>query len=262
MSTFISKETTKRLANDIKQIMKNPLTDNGIYYIHDDTDILKGYALIIGTSDTPYFAGNYFFELTFPYNYPYSPPKVKYCTNGNNVRFHPNLYVSGKVCVSLLNTWSGEQWTSCQTISSILLTIASILTKDPLLNEPGVNKEHCDMSPYTNIIEFSNINVAICDIIGKNPRVYNSFFDKFTPQVEDNFNKNYKEIVSFVEGKIETVPPIKLKTQFYSMCIDINYTHLLTKLHTVFKELNNKDLNNKDLNNKDLNNKEISNLVL
>lgn len=244
MSTFISKETTKRLANDIKHIMKNPLIDNGIYYVHDDTDILKGYALIIGTSDTPYFAGNYFFELTFPYNYPYSPPKVKYCTNGNNVRFHPNLYVSGKVCVSLLNTWSGEQWTSCQTISSILLTICSILTKDPLLNEPGVTNGHCDMDPYTNIIEFSNINVAICDIIDKNPNVYNKFFDKFAPHIEDNFKKNYKEIVSFVEGKIETVPPIKLRTQFYSMCVDINYKQLLTKLHGVFKKMNNTEITN------------------
>jgi ubiquitin-protein ligase len=244
MSTFISKETTKRLANDIKQIMKNPLVDNGIYYVHDDTDILKGYALIIGSSGTPYFAGNYFFELTFPHNYPYSPPTVKYCTNGNNVRFHPNLYVSGKVCVSLLNTWSGEQWTSCQTISSILLTICSLLTKDPLLNEPGVNKEHCDMNPYTNIIEFSNINVAICDIISKKPTVYNSFFAKFSPHVEDNFKKNYKEIVSFIERKIVTTPPIKLKTQFYSMCVDINYTQLLAKLQDVYTKLINPDLHN------------------
>jgi ubiquitin-protein ligase len=105
MSTIITKETIQRLLKDVKQIMKNPLTDQGIYYIHDDEDMLKGYALIIGPSDTPYFGGNYFFEFNYPADYPHSPPKLKYCTNGNNVRFNPNLYVCGKVCVSLFENF-------------------------------------------------------------------------------------------------------------------------------------------------------------
>ena len=140
MTTFIAKDTINRLLKDIKQIYKNPLTENGIYYIHDDTDMLKGYALIIGPSVTPYFGGNYFFEFLYPNDYPHTPPKVTYCTNGNNIRFNPNLYTCGKVCISLLNTWRGEQWTSCQTISTVLLTLCTLLCKDPLLNEPGVNK--------------------------------------------------------------------------------------------------------------------------
>jgi mRNA-degrading endonuclease YafQ of YafQ-DinJ toxin-antitoxin module len=32
MTTFISKETISRLLNDVKQIIKNPLNENGIYY--------------------------------------------------------------------------------------------------------------------------------------------------------------------------------------------------------------------------------------
>jgi len=47
MTTYISKETVNRLVKDIKQIKENPLHDNGIYYCHDDNNILKGYALII-----------------------------------------------------------------------------------------------------------------------------------------------------------------------------------------------------------------------
>ena len=107
MSVFISKNTMSRLIKDVRQILKNPLTENGIYYIHDDTDMMKGYALIIGPEDTPYFGGNYFFELDYPSDYPHSPPKVTYWTNGNNIRFNPNLYTSGNVCVSILNTWTG-----------------------------------------------------------------------------------------------------------------------------------------------------------
>jgi len=61
MTAFISKDTINRLLKDVKEILKKPLTDQGIYYIHDDTDMLKGYALIIDSSETPYFGGIYFF---------------------------------------------------------------------------------------------------------------------------------------------------------------------------------------------------------
>ena len=50
---IVSRETIHRLLSDVKTIMKNPLNDNGIYYIHDDEDMLKGYAMIVGPSDTP-----------------------------------------------------------------------------------------------------------------------------------------------------------------------------------------------------------------
>jgi ubiquitin-protein ligase len=61
MTTFVSKETIHRLLKDVKQIIKSPLTDQGIYYIHDDADMMKGYAMIVGPRDTPYFGGYYFF---------------------------------------------------------------------------------------------------------------------------------------------------------------------------------------------------------
>ena len=47
MNNVVSKDTVKRLLKDVKQIIQNPLNEHGIYYIHDDTDMLKGYALII-----------------------------------------------------------------------------------------------------------------------------------------------------------------------------------------------------------------------
>lgn len=233
MSAFITKETIQRLLKDVKQIMKNPLIDQGIYYIHDDTDMLKGYALIIGPSDTAYFGGNYFFELNFPDDYPHSPPKVKYCTNGNNVRFNPNLYTCGKVCVSLLNTWRGEQWTSCQSISTILLTLCTLLCKDPLLNEPGVNKGHPDMENYNEIIEFSNFNIAVCDILYKKEGVYLPFFDNFYPFVKENFIKNYNQLLAIAMKKNEDLKSqeVVFKTGFYGMNIKVDYNLVIQRLH-------------------------------
>lgn len=232
MTTFIRKETISRLLKDVKNIIKNPLTENGIYYIHDDSDIMKGYALIIGPSDTPYFGGNYFFEFNYPSDYPHSPPKVTYCTNGNNVRFNPNLYVCGKVCVSLLNTWRGDQWTSCQSISTVLLTLCTLLSKDPLLNEPGVDKKHNDMNSYNEIIQYSNINIAVCDIIQKKNGVYMPFFENFYPFIKENFYKNYDKVIEFAEKKnIEfELQSKEFRTGFYNLRVNIDYNKVIEKL--------------------------------
>ena len=228
MTEYVSKQTIARLLKDIKQIIKAPLHDNGIYYLHDDADMLKGYAMIVGPEDTPYFGGYYFFELKFPTDYPHTPPQVTYWTNGDNIRFNPNLYKCGKVCVSLLNTWRGEQWTSCQTISSVLLTLCTLLCKDPLLNEPGVTTSHADFKNYTEIIEYENINIAVCNIINKIPVYYVKFFDKFYSIAVEHFLKNYEPLLTIISKKTEK--PKKLKTGFYSMSVDINYIKLLEKL--------------------------------
>ena len=232
MNTIISKDTISRLLKDVKHMFKNPLTENGIYYIHDDSDMMKGYALIIGPSDTPYFGGNYFFEITYPFDYPHSPPKVKYCTNGNNIRFNPNLYKCGKVCISLLNTWRGDQWTSCQSISTVLLTLCTLLCNNPLLNEPGVIPSHNDMKPYNEIILFANLDIAVCDIITKKTGIYMPFFDHFYPFIKENFNKNYDKLMEFAENKLKNdfIDSTILKTGYYSLCVDINYQKVIEKL--------------------------------
>jgi len=234
---MISKESITRLLRDVKQILKNPLTEQGIYYIHDDTDMLKGYALIIGPEDTPYFGGNYFFELNYPMDYPHTPPKVKYCTNGENVRFNPNLYVCGKVCVSLLNTWRGEQWTSCQTISTILLTLCTLLCKDPLLNEPGVTRSHPDMNSYEEIIQFSNLRTAVCDILYRREGIYLPFFENFYPFVKENFIKNADKLLDFASKKNEEMKKqeVHFRTGYYCMSINVNYNTMIERL-TEIKE--------------------------
>ena len=233
MSITISKETINRLLKDVKMIIKNPLTEQGIYYIHDDTDMMKGYAMIIGPSDTPYFGGFYFFKLTYPRDYPYSPPTIKYYTNNNTIRFNPNLYTCGKVCLSILNTWRGEQWTSCQTISTVLLTLCTILCKNPILNEPGITISNPDFHNYNEIIEYCNLDIAICDIIMKKPGIYIDFFNLFYPYIKIIFNKNYNNHIEFVQNKLnENNSTSKtIVTNIYNMYVNIDYSKIIIKLN-------------------------------
>jgi ubiquitin-protein ligase len=233
----ITKDTITRLLRDVRTIIKNPLTSNGIYYTHDDEDMLKGYAMIVGPSETPYYGGFYFFEFMYPTDYPHSPPNVKYWTNGDNIRFNPNLYTSGKVCISLLNTWRGEQWTSCQSISTVLLNLCTLLCKDPLLNEPGVNENHNDLKNYSEIIEYKNIEIAILRMILQDPKSFPSQFNIFYPFMKEIFIKNNEEIVGYLEEKKNKHKNVlKLTTSMYGLSVTLDYT----SLHKKYKETVNK----------------------
>jgi ubiquitin-protein ligase len=100
-------------------------------------DLLR--ALIIGPDDSPYAGGCFVFDIYLD-NYPANPPKVQFLTTGGGkVRFNPNLYNCGKVCLSLLGTWQGPGWISGEsTLLQVLVSIQSlILVNDPYFNEPG-----------------------------------------------------------------------------------------------------------------------------
>ena len=65
--------------------------------------IFQIHALITGPFDTPYEGGFFYFIIRCPPDYPIRAPRVKLMTTGDNqVRFNPNLYKNGKVCLSIL----------------------------------------------------------------------------------------------------------------------------------------------------------------
>ena len=198
-TVVLSRETTKRLIKDVREMIKNPLDDDGIYYKHDETNILEGYAYISGPSESQYVGGNYFFKLTFPSDYPHQPPKVEFITNDGVTRFHPNMYKNGKMCLSVLNTWRGDQWTGCQSIRTILLTIISIMDKFPLLHEPGFTMKHQDVEKYNKIILYRNIDYSVNNIIQNLSNEDYIFNNLFKDNIVCEFKKKQPELLSILE---------------------------------------------------------------
>ena len=219
---LITKETTKRLIKDIKDILKEPLETDGIYYKHDDSNILKGYAFICGPNGTQYFGGNYLFEFTFPYDYPHQPPKVEFKTNDGETRFHPNMYRSGKICLSILNTWRGEQWTGCQSIRTILLTIISIMDNIPLLHEPGFTDKHQDVERYNKIIYYKNFDFCVNNIMLEKINNSNKIYTLFKEEIINEFKKNKEAILIILEKKQKEEKKL-IKTGIYNMNIGIDW---------------------------------------
>ncbi len=233
-----SSASFKRLLKDVKHIMKNPLEDNNIYYSHSETDMYTGYALIIGPSDTPYQDGFYFFEFKFTTEYPFSPPKVTYHTNDGITRFNPNLYRNGKVCLSILNTWRGEQWTSCQNISTILLTLITIFNKNPLTNEPGYSASSSWCEPYSKSIEFMNFKTSIINVINK--KCLQPQFIIFYPTILEYLKKNKENILKRISNNIDSdFDNKKITLDVYErMIIIISYSKLEDDFKTLINKIN------------------------
>ena len=226
----------KRLLKDVANILKHPLYNEGIYYKHDETDAYKGYAMIVGPSESLYRYGYYLFNFEFPREYPYAPPKVYYLTNDGSTRFNPNLYRNGKVCISILNTWKGEQWTSCQSIRSVLLTLLSLFHNKPLLNEPGITESNSNFKKYNKIIQHQNIKVAILKIIKKElmPPKFNSFWDNIVKNILDN-EKNIIEYLNKL--KTENSDDEEIYCSIYNMHIDTHYSKLFDEFQVELKKI-------------------------
>uniref|UniRef100_A0A8C0VIT4 Ubiquitin-conjugating enzyme E2 Z n=1 Tax=Cyanistes caeruleus TaxID=156563 RepID=A0A8C0VIT4_CYACU len=158
-------------SRDIMSIYKEP--PPGMFVVPDPHDMTKIHALITGPFDTPYEGGFFLFLFRCPPDYPIHPPRVKLMTTGNNtVRFNPNFYRNGKVCLSILGTWTGPAWSPAQSISSVLISIQSLMTENPYHNEPGFEQERHpgDSKNYNECIRHETIRVAVCDMLeGKCP---------------------------------------------------------------------------------------------
>lgn len=136
------RQWTKKVQQEWVILEKN-LPDAIYVRVYEDRiDLLR--AVIIGAAGTPYQDGLFFFDIHLPSEYPRTPPSVHYHSGG--LRLNPNLYENGKICLSLLNTWTGrgnEIWDPLN--SSILQVLVSlqglVLNSKPYFNEAGYEKQ-------------------------------------------------------------------------------------------------------------------------
>ena len=157
----VSKSRDKRVNTELKSLKRDlPLHFGSTIALRfDQTRPFVVKALITGPANTPYDGGCFVFDIYFPSGYPKEPPKVNLDTTGaGSVRFNPNLYNCGKVCLSLLGTWQGgstgqEKWIPKK--STLLQVIVSVQgqilgSQYPYYNEPGVEQSWGNQSSHVS----------------------------------------------------------------------------------------------------------------
>mmetsp|Transcript_14474 Transcript_14474/g.20306 ORF Transcript_14474/g.20306 Transcript_14474/m.20306 type:complete len:161 (+) Transcript_14474:101-583(+) len=94
------------------------------------SNLLEWKAAIPGKAGTIWEGGLYHLKLLFTDEYPIVPPKCQF----SPPLFHPNVYPSGTVCLSLLD--AEKDWKPAITIKQILLGIQDLLN-NPNINDPA-----------------------------------------------------------------------------------------------------------------------------
>ena len=149
----------------------------------------------------------YIFDMSLSNEYPTKPPLVHFSNHGG-VRFNPNLYQCGKVCLSLLGTWRGEKgesWNSeTSTFFQILISIQSqILIDEPYFNEPGhesyIGKEHGIKSSksYNDYIRKYNLDYAMNDLL-EGVINNNSSYPEFDYIIKNYFKFKKERIINIL----------------------------------------------------------------
>jgi ubiquitin-protein ligase len=233
--------------NYVEQIW-NPSENVWCYF--DESNARKMKALIIGTEKTPYEYGYYFFNIEFPEMYPLKPPIVKTMTQdpSGKWRKNPNLYTDGKVCLSMINTWSGPGWVPTNTILTVLVAIqALVMHEKPLTNEPGYeHSSKVTLDAYNNYCYHENYRIGINYMLTNT--VYG--FELFKPIIEYLFIENYFKIKERLEEFKQKFEGQKISTG-YGMCLTCNFNNSIVKSADLYENLKNKYIINISNNNQE-----------
>jgi len=225
---------SKRILADSKNFNEQETKSLRIHYSPNGENITKVRALIFGPGGSPYEDLPIFLDIQYPPDYPFSSPKVKFITYDGATRFHPNLYIEGKVCLSILGTWQGPGWTSVMNLRTVLLSILGLLDNEPLLHEPGyaTSKGAVVSKTYTEFIQFRSLQYIVSCLHGwlnKTPSYMNLLndFEEEWAEALPQIWKNTKQRLELLAAK----PQVSWPSIVYSMSGQSNYPELLVKLN-------------------------------
>ncbi|KAJ2907032.1 uncharacterized protein MKZ38_008600 [Zalerion maritima] len=289
-----------RITKELSDLQRH--SDLSLAVACKDADVRYVKALIVGPHETPYEFG--FFEFAVKFNkgttaaswssvplplepvadscsfsleYPRKSPQVTgTTTNGGRCRFNPNIYASGKVCLSILGTWRGErgeEWSAAQGLESILLSIQSLMSANPFENEPGyedsngpedkklqkayvqkIRHESLRISVIQRMEEYLNIDIdgkvslatqedkEDYDLMNSDDET-NVPFEPFKDLCKRRFLWYYESYLAAIQNAKEEVkdsqPFMKMPFECTSNTMDgkFNYTELERRLRTIKKTL-------------------------
>ena len=242
---FRSSIAVKQIAKELISHSKSMPLEYGssIFYRYYPTDLKFHEFIITGPEDTPYDSGCFLFRMYCSSSYPTKNPLVNiYTTGGGRVRFNPNLYDDGTVCLSLLGTWkaqTSESWIpEKSTMLQIMISIQSlVMIPDPYFNEPGYESkygsEHGKLasSKYNNEVRLNCMKWAMIDMMKNPPHSFETAVNKHfklksqyikdtcavwvseaTPSTKDAYQKTYDELCAELDKLTKTSKSTKSKS--------------------------------------------------
>lgn len=176
----VMKQCYKRLSSEIPSLIESmSVSENALVIGLIDKKRPNCIRFMLnGPHDTPYAKGLFIFDTYCGSDYPSSAPEFR-LMNTKGYHFNPNLYPDGKVCLSLLNTYSGstphesEKWNpKLSTLSQIIISIqANIFVDHPYFNTQGYEKYRgtqkgdIETKKYNEQIRYYTMHVCMLNLL-------------------------------------------------------------------------------------------------
>jgi ubiquitin-protein ligase len=186
----LTAEVAARVKRDLLAVFREPI--DGVLVVPTD-DMRLVWACIVGPEGTPFSGAPFIFKIRFLSTYPAAPPRCRIMTTcGGTVRFGPNLYANGKVCLSILGTWVGGSWLPSFSLSTLLVNLQSLLSPRAAALEPGHEAAPDDeVAGLNDALEHETLRVAVLAQLGADtaagPPAYLAHCPELLDAVRENF---------------------------------------------------------------------------
>ena len=108
----------KRIQKELAAFLADPPPGCSVLQMGDD--LSRWQVKVQGPPESSFEGGNFTLLVTFPPDYPFKPPKVKFETR----IFHPNINQSGDICLDTL----ASQWAPSFSMAQVMLSIIQLLS--------------------------------------------------------------------------------------------------------------------------------------
>jgi ubiquitin-protein ligase len=152
--------TLRRIIREFENFQKETPEGCTMKQVKED-DPYKWNAVIVGPVSSDYESCKYLLSITYPHEYPFSPPFVKFISP----ILHPNVSTSGEICLNILKKDDG--WSPALSISKVLLSLQNLLMEpnpDSALNINAVVEKRKNPEEFKKKIKSMSENNKVDDL--------------------------------------------------------------------------------------------------
>ena len=231
----------KRIVKDLQLLEKNKqdLNNSGIFWHADENDLHNISLLIIPNHKcdiddqelkSPYTGGFFLFKLQIPEDFPIHPPHIEFYPKQNMCRLHPNYYENGKVCLSIINTWSTPDWTPSTSIMALANILEERLNERSVCFEPSRTMETPEnIKKFNECVEYAVFKVAVLDVLLQKYADYKIF----KTQIQTYWIANKQKYIERLQRLSQNVPLQTVRQPVYWHAFIMDYPVLLAKLSSI-----------------------------
>ena len=124
----------KRIQKELEAFLADPPPGCSVLQMGDD--LSRWQVKVQGPPESSFEGGNFTLLVTFPPDYPFKPPKVKFETR----IFHPNINQSGDICLDTLASQWAPSFSMAQVndlIFCLIISVQVMLSIIQLLSHPN-----------------------------------------------------------------------------------------------------------------------------